>query len=80
MPKRVGRPIKPYERTSYTQDEMKVILDSLSQSPYTNSDLREKVKRDIQDRKRLTKQYAKAKERIFGKEAPKKNNPQSTQG
>jgi hypothetical protein len=76
MPRRVGRPIKPYERTSYTQDEMKVILDSLSQSPYTNSDLREKVKKDIQDRKRLTKQYAKAKERVFGK-APKDNNTQS---
>lgn len=74
--KRVGKPIKPYERTSYSEDELKAMLDGLKWSPYTNGDLILKVKKDINDRKRLTKQYEKAKERIFGK-APKKDNAQS---
>lgn len=69
MARRVGRPSRPYERTAYTEEELLFIYSLLKSS--SNIELKNKVKYDLKERKRLTSLYEKAKDRVFGKDRDK---------
>lgn len=67
MSRRVGRPSKPYVRTAYSEPELRFIYELVKKTD--NKELKEKLRHDLKERKRLSFLYERAKERLF------KNNP-----
>ncbi len=68
MANRVGRPSNPWIQVRYTESEIITILIALKKLPLVDrpTELITKIKFDISERKRLHKNYEKAKRRIFG--------------
>lgn len=64
MARRVGRPSKPYVRTCYSPVEIEFIYELVKKTD--NIELKAKLKNDIKETKRLTKNYQNAKKRLFG--------------
>jgi len=65
MGRRVGRPIKPFDfNINYSVSELLIMLKGLRKLKCDDALIR-KVKYNISEKRRLTKAYEKAKERLF---------------
>ncbi len=62
MSRRVGRPSKEYIFIRYSEAELNIMLRCLDKS---EKNLITKIRLDLKERKRLHKNYEKAKARIF---------------
>lgn len=71
MAKRVGRPSKPFIRVVYDDTDLTLMLTALkgnkTLSIEVKSKLKDKIKFDIAERKRLMKNYENAKARLCKK-------------
>ncbi len=63
LKRRVGRPYKPWTAVTYTESEIVFILALVRKT--NNIELKKKIANDIKERKRLHRNYEKAKERLF---------------
>jgi hypothetical protein len=63
MARRVGRPSKPWVQVNYTESEIVFMLALVRKTD--NKELKIKLSNDIKERKRLHKNYEKAKQRLF---------------
>lgn len=63
MARRVGRPSKPYNPKHFTPDETKFLYELVKKTD--NKELKDKLRHNIAETKRLAKNYKNAKLRLF---------------